>query len=231
MMLAVESLTVSYGRVRAVKGISFTVEAGEIVGLIGANGAGKSSSLLAIAGAEEAGGRILYRDESIVGISSSERVRRGLVLCPEGRHIFPELDVEENLRMGAFRRGSFREKADEVFALFPVLEERRKQVAGYLSGGEQQMLAIGRALMADPELLMLDEPSLGLAPILVDQVFEVLGRLREMGYSILLVEQNANRALQLSDRTYILETGCIVASGRSADLLADDSVRQAYLGI
>jgi branched-chain amino acid transport system ATP-binding protein len=230
-MLTVESLRVSYGRVRAVKGIDFSVEAGEIVSLIGANGAGKSSTLLALAGAIEAEGSIAYRGENIRRLGSSDRVKRGLVLCPEGRHIFPELDVEENLRMGAFRRGSYREKSGEVFELFPVLAERRSQVAGYLSGGEQQMLAIGRALMADPELLMLDEPSLGLAPILVDQVFAVLGRLREMGYSILLVEQNANRALHLSDRTYILETGRIAAGGASNDLLADDSVRRAYLGI
>ncbi len=230
-MLTVESLRVSYGRVRAVKGIDFSVEAGEIVSLIGANGAGKSSTLLAIAGAVDAEGGVAYRGEDIRRLGSSDRVKRGLVLCPEGRHIFPELDVEENLRMGAFRRGSYREKSVEVFELFPVLAERRGQVAGYLSGGEQQMLAIGRALMADPELLMLDEPSLGLAPILVDQVFAVLGRLREMGYSILLVEQNANRALHLSDRTYILETGRVVAAGASNELLADDSVRRAYLGI
>ena len=230
-MLTVESLRVSYGRVRAVKGIDFSVEAGEIVSLIGANGAGKSSTLLAIAGAVDAEGSVAYRGEDIRRLGSSDRVKRGLVLCPEGRHIFPELEVEENLRMGAFRRGSYREKSVEVFELFPVLAERRSQVAGYLSGGEQQMLAIGRALMADPELLMLDEPSLGLAPILVDQVFAVLGRLREMGYSILLVEQNANRALHLSDRTYILETGRVVATGASNDLLADDSVRRAYLGI
>ena len=230
-MLTVESLRVSYGRVRAVKGIDFSVEAGEIVSLIGANGAGKSSTLLAIAGAVDAEGSVAYRGEDIRRLGSSDRVKRGLVLCPEGRHIFPELEVEENLRMGAFRRGSYREKSVEVFELFPVLAERRSQVAGYLSGGEQQMLAMGRALMADPELLMLDEPSLGLAPILVDQVFAVLGRLREMGYSILLVEQNANRALHLSDRTYILETGRVVATGASNDLLADDSVRRAYLGI
>ncbi|MFW5744653.1 MAG: ABC transporter ATP-binding protein [Spirochaetota bacterium] len=230
-MLTVESLRVSYGRVRAVKGVDFSVQAGEIVSLIGANGAGKSSTLLALAGAIEAEGSVTYRGEDIRRLGSSDRVRRGLVLCPEGRHIFPELDVEENLRMGAFRRGSYREKSEEVFELFPVLAERLSQVAGYLSGGEQQMLSIGRALMADPELLMLDEPSLGLAPILVDQVFAVLGRLREMGYSILLVEQNANRALHLSDRTYILETGRIAAAGASNDLLADDSVRRAYLGI
>jgi branched-chain amino acid transport system ATP-binding protein len=231
MMLSVESLRVSYGRVRAVKRIGFTVGTGEIVSVIGANGAGKSSTLLAIAGAVEAEGTITYQGSDISRLTSSERVKRGLVLCPEGRHIFPELDVEENLRMGAFRRGSYREKSDEVFELFPVLKERRKQVAGYLSGGEQQMLAIGRSLMANPELLMLDEPSLGLAPILVDQVFGVLEQLRERGYSILLVEQNANRALQLSDRTYILETGSIAASGRSQQLLADDKVRRAYLGI
>ncbi|MFW5737768.1 MAG: ABC transporter ATP-binding protein [Spirochaetota bacterium] len=230
-MLTVESLRVSYGRVRAVKGIDFSVEAGEIVSLIGANGAGKSSTLLALAGAVDSEGAISYRGEDIRRLGSSDRVKRGLVLCPEGRHIFPELDVEENLRMGAFRRGSYREKSEEVFELFPVLAERLSQVAGTLSGGEQQMLAIGRALMADPELLMLDEPSLGLAPILVDQVFTVLGRLRDMGYSILLVEQNANRALHLSDRTYILETGRIAAAGASSDLLADDSVRRAYLGI
>jgi branched-chain amino acid transport system ATP-binding protein len=231
-MLKVEYLTVSYGHVKAVKAISFEVGEGEIVSVIGANGAGKSSTVMGVAGIIESGGKVTFDGVDISRMSNYGRVSRGLVLCPEGRHIFPELTVDENLKMGCYRRGKYSAGIGLVKDLFPVLKERKSQVAGYLSGGEQQMLAIGRALMSDPLLLMLDEPSLGLAPILVDQVFASLERLRqERGLSILLIEQNAYKALGISQRAYIMETGKIVLSGKSKDLLASEDVKRAYLGI
>ena len=231
MILELQDFRVTYGHVKAVKGIDLTMDEGEIVAVIGANGAGKTSTLMGVAGIVDAEGALRFDGADIAACSSVERVKRGLVLCPENRRIFPELSVEENLRMGAFRRGSYAENNGEVYELFPVLQKRRRQAAGYLSGGEQQMLAIGRALMASPRLLLLDEPSLGLAPILVDQVFEVLSTLRERGYSIVLVEQNAMKALKLSDRAYIMETGVIAHSGLSEELVSDDEVRRAYLGV
>ncbi|HOA15358.1 MAG TPA: ABC transporter ATP-binding protein [Bacillota bacterium] len=231
-MLKVENFTVSYGHVRAVKGISFEVAKGEIVTIIGANGAGKSSTVNGLAGIVESGGRVEFDGHDISRMPNYARVSKGLTLCPEGRHIFPELTVDENLRMGSYRRGSYSKGLGLVHDLFPVLKERKNQVSGYLSGGEQQMLAIGRALMADPKLLMLDEPSLGLAPILVDQVFASLERLRiEQGLSILLIEQNAFKALGISQRGYIMETGSITLEGNSKDLLESEDVKKAYLGI
>jgi len=231
-MLKVENFTVSYGHVRAVKGISFEVAKGEIVTIIGANGAGKSSTVNGLAGIVESGGKVEFDGQDISRMPNYARVAKGLTLCPEGRHIFPELTVDENLRMGSYRRGSYSKGLGLVHDLFPVLKERKNQVSGYLSGGEQQMLAIGRALMADPKLLMLDEPSLGLAPILVDQVFASLERLRaEQGLSILLIEQNAFKALGISQRGYIMETGNITLEGNSKDLLESEDVKKAYLGI
>lgn len=231
-MLKVENFAVSYGHVKAVKGISFEVAEGEIVTIIGANGAGKSSTVMGLAGIVESQGQVEFEGADISRATNFARVSKGLVLCPEGRHIFPELTVDENLKLGAYRRGSFGKSIGLVHELFPVLKERKNQVSGYLSGGEQQMLAIGRALMSDPRLLMLDEPSLGLAPILVDQVFEALDKLRrQQGLSILLIEQNAFKALGISQRAYIMETGKIALSGKSEDLLKSEDVKKAYLGI
>jgi branched-chain amino acid transport system ATP-binding protein len=231
-VLKVENFAVSYGHVKAVKGISFEVAKGEIVTIIGANGAGKSSTVMGLAGIVESSGSVEFDGEDISKNTNYSRVAKGLVLCPEGRHIFPELTVDENLKMGAYRRGAFQKSIGLVLDLFPVLKDRKNQVSGYLSGGEQQMLAIGRSLMSDPKLLMLDEPSLGLAPILVDQVFESLDRLRkEQGLSILLIEQNAFKALGISQRAYIMETGKIVLEGKSEDLLKSEDVKKAYLGI
>ncbi len=231
-MLKVENFAVSYGHVKAVKGISFEVAEGEIVTIIGANGAGKSSTVMGLAGIVEAQGKVEFDGEDISRASNFARVSKGLVLCPEGRHIFSELTVDENLKLGAYRRGSFTKSIGLVHELFPVLKERKNQVSGYLSGGEQQMLAIGRSLMSDPRLLMLDEPSLGLAPILVDQVFAALDKLRRQeGLSILLIEQNAFKALGISQRAYIMETGRVALSGKSDDLLKSEDVKKAYLGI
>ena len=231
MVLATDSFRVSYGRIAAVKGLSITVGEDEAVAVIGANGAGKTSLLAGLAGLVDFSGGATYKGGSLAGLPSAERVRRGLVLCPEGRHIFPELTVEENLRMGAFRRGRVGPGLERVNGLFPRLAERRRQTAGYLSGGEQQMLAIGRALMSEPELLMLDEPSLGLAPVMVDLVFETLAALRSEHIPILVVEQNAAKALSFADRAYILANGSLVKEGPGRELLADDDVRSAYLGI
>ncbi|HAP43832.1 MAG: ABC transporter ATP-binding protein [Spirochaetes bacterium GWD1_61_31] len=230
-MLETGDFRVSYGRITALKGVDIKVAENEAVAVIGANGAGKSSLMNGLAGIVEAQGGVLYKGADLSRLPSHQRVKRGLVLCPEGRRIFPELNVEENLRLGAYRRGAVKTGLVKVYDMFPRLAERRTQAAGYLSGGEQQMLAIGRALMAEPELLMLDEPSLGLAPVLVDQVFETLRNLRAAGIPILLVEQNAVKALAFADRAYILENGRVVMSGKGAELLADERVKQAYLGI
>ena len=231
MVLETGDFRVSYGRITALKGVDIKVAENEAVAVIGANGAGKSSLMNGLAGIVEAQGGVLYKGADLSRLPSHQRVKRGLVLCPEGRRIFPELNVEENLRLGAYRRGAVKTGLVKVYDMFPRLAERRTQAAGYLSGGEQQMLAIGRALMAEPELLMLDEPSLGLAPVLVDQVFETLRNLRAAGIPILLVEQNAVKALAFADRSYILENGRVVMSGKGAELLADERVKQAYLGI
>ena len=232
-LLKVENLNVYYGSIHAIKDISFEVNQGEIVTLIGANGAGKSTTLNTVGGLlKPKTGSIVFNDESLVGTKAHNVVRKGLALCPEGRRVFLQLSVADNLEMGAYTRPNS-EVADSiamVYDLFPRLKERYKQVAGTLSGGEQQMLAMGRAMMSDHKLLMLDEPSMGLAPILVEQIFDIIKDLHSKGTTILLVEQNAQKALSIADRAYVLETGRIVNTGTGEALLHDDSVRKAYLG-
>jgi branched-chain amino acid transport system ATP-binding protein len=233
-LLALKDLHVGYGGIHAVKGIDLTVEPGELVALIGTNGAGKTTTLKAIAGLLHAqSGRIEYSGEDINGQPSHKIARMGLALVPEGRGVFPRLTVEENLAMGAYTRNDHAEIAADVeraFGHFPRLKERRSQTAGTLSGGEQQMLAIGRALMSRPKLLLLDEPSMGLAPIMVEKIFEVIRRISAEGVTLLLVEQNARLALQVSQRGYVLEGGLVTLSGPSPSLLGNPQVRQAYLG-
>jgi branched-chain amino acid transport system ATP-binding protein len=233
-LLELNDVRVSYGAIEAVKGISFEVKAGEIVTLIGGNGAGKTTTLKTISGVKRPSeGEILFRGERIDDHRADEIVALGICQAPEGRHIFPRMSVRENLQMGAYgRRDSrtIREDFDRVFALFPVLKERHGQAGGTLSGGEQQMLAIGRALMSGPTVLMLDEPSLGLAPMLVERIFGLLREIHEQGTTILLVEQNAQMALQLADRGYVIESGEIVLSDSSKQLLGNEQVRKAYLG-
>ena len=232
-LLNVEDINVYYGSIHAIQGVSFHVDKGEIVTLIGANGAGKSTTLNTVSGLlRSRTGSITFRGESIGAVAPHAVVRKGIVQVPEGRRIFAKLTVEENLEMGAYTRSS-KELADtitDVFDRFPRLKERRRQVAGTLSGGEQQMLAIGRALLASPSLLMLDEPSMWLAPILVEQVFSIIQEIHRSGVTILLVEQNARMALSIADRGYVLETGRVVLTGPGKELLANDSVRKAYLG-
>jgi branched-chain amino acid transport system ATP-binding protein len=232
-ILEVDNLRVSYGAIEALKGVSLGLGAGEIVTLIGANGAGKSTTLRAIMGLVPAkSGEIRFRGESTRSVPTFRLVRSGLTLVPEGRAIFANLSVRENLEMGAYARrdsglaGDF----DKVFELFPRLKERQKQTAGTLSGGEQQMLAIGRALMSRPQVLLLDEPSLGLAPILVHTIFEAIEEIHRQGTPVLLVEQNANAALKHSNRAYVLETGCVALEGSSAEVAANPKVKEAYLG-
>ena len=232
-LLRVDDIHVYYGAIHAIKGISFHVDEGEIVTLIGANGAGKSTTLQTVSGLlHPRGGSITFEGQSIAGVPTHKLVARGLAHVPEGRRIFAQMTVEENLDMGAFTRpGS--EVADakaRVFDQFPRLKERRTQVAGTLSGGEQQMLAMGRALMSRPKLLMLDEPSMGLAPILVEQIFDIIRELHKAGTTILLVEQNAQMALSVADRAYVLETGRITLSGTGAELARSPEVKKAYLG-
>jgi branched-chain amino acid transport system ATP-binding protein len=232
-VLKVNDINVYYGSIHAVKGISFDVNKGEIVTLIGANGAGKSTILNSVAGLlKTRTGSIEFEGQSILGTAPHLIVSKGLAMCPEGRRIFLQMSVEENLEMGGYTRKN--QEAEQslinVYDRFPRLKERRKQQAGTLSGGEQQMLAIGRALMSRPSLLMLDEPSMGLAPILVDQIFAIIKELNESGTTILLVEQNARMALSVADRGYVLETGRIVSSASASVLLNDDAVRKAYLG-
>ena len=232
-MLKVNDLQVYYGSIHAVKGISFEVREGEIVTLIGANGAGKSTTLNTVAGLlKPRGGSIEFEGESLVGVPAHKMVSRGIALCPEGRRVFTEMSVKENLEMGAFTRSDVeaRESRKLVYDRFPRLLERKGQSAGTLSGGEQQMLAMGRALMSKPKLLMLDEPSMGLAPILVQEIFDIIKSLHEQGTTILLVEQNAQMALSIADRAYVLETGTVSMSGDADDLLHDPRVQQAYLG-
>ena len=233
MMLKAEDLNVYYGPIHAVKGVSFEVREGEIVTLIGANGAGKSTTLKTLSGLMRSrGGKIECMDKSIASTAPHKIVELGLAQVPEGRRIFTRMTVEENLDMGAFIKKNANVEADKerVFEQFPRLKERRKQVAGTLSGGEQQMLAMGRALMSDPKLLMLDEPSMGLAPILVEQVFDIIAALRKAGTTILLVEQNAEMALSIADRAYGMETGRITLSGTGEELAASEEVQKAYLG-
>ena len=232
MMLKIEDMHVYYGAIHAVKGVSFEVGEGEIVALIGANGAGKSTILKTISGLmHPRSGHITFMDKSIAHTDAYKLVRQGLAHVPEGRRIFLQMTVQENLEMGAFTQKEVsKEELDKVFELFPRLKERRKQVAGTLSGGEQQMLAMSRALMSKPKLMMLDEPSMGLAPILVDQIFSIIKELHAAGTTILLVEQNASKALEIADRAYVLETGTITLSGTGAELAQSDEVRKAYLG-
>jgi branched-chain amino acid transport system ATP-binding protein len=233
-MLKVENLVSRYGRIEALHGVSFDVAAGEIVTLVGSNGAGKTTLLRALSGVQPiAGGRIVFDGTRIEHAPAYVRVARGIAQVPEGRQIFFPLSVADNLRLGAFRRRDDRIDADldRIFALFPALAERRDQLAGGLSGGQQQMLAIGRALMAKPRLLLLDEPSMGLAPVLVDQIFDTLVALRRDGLTILLVEQNVAAALAIADRAYVLETGRIALSGEAAVLANDPRVRETYLGV
>ena len=233
-LLALDRLAVSYGGIQAVKGIDVVVGTGELVCLIGANGAGKTTTLKGICGLLPVqGGKIHYAGDDITGIRPYVLVRRGLALVPEGRGMFGALTIEENLRMGAYARRdreAIRQDSERVFALFPRLEERRRQTAGTLSGGEQQMLAIGRALMSRPRLLLLDEPSMGLAPLMVQKVFETIVAVSKEGVTILLVEQNAKLALEVSDRGYVMESGQITLAGDAARLLHDPKVRAAYLG-
>ena len=232
-ILNVENMNVYYGAIHAIKGISFHVDQGEVVTLIGANGAGKSTTLQTVSGLlRSRTGSIQFCGESISNVPSHKIVEKGLAQVPEGRRIFLQMSVEENLEMGAYTQSASGVEADleKVYAQFPRLKERRRQIAGTLSGGEQQMLAIGRALMSHPKLLMLDEPSMGLAPILVEQIFDIIRQLHAEGTTILLVEQNAQMALSVADRAYVMETGKITLSGTGAELAASDEVKKAYLG-
>ena len=232
-ILKVDNINVYYGAIHAIKGISFHVDEGEVVTLIGANGAGKSTTLQTISGLlRSRTGSIEFNGENITHLPSHKIVQRGLAQVPEGRRIFLQMTVQENLDMGAYTQSGagVNEELEKVFATFPRLAERRKQIAGTLSGGEQQMLAMGRALMSKPKLLMLDEPSMGLAPILVEQIFDIIKQLHANGTTILLVEQNAQMALSVADRAYVLETGKISLSGTGKELAESDSVRKAYLG-
>ena len=232
-ILKVENMNVYYGAIHAIKGISFHVDQGEVVTLIGANGAGKSTTLQTVSGLlRSRTGSIEFCGENISNVPSHKIVEKGLAQVPEGRRIFLQMSVEENLEMGAYTQSASGVEADleKVYAQFPRLKERRRQIAGTLSGGEQQMLAIGRALMSHPKLLMLDEPSMGLAPILVEQIFDIIRQLHESGTTILLVEQNAQMALPVADRAYVMETGKITLSGTGAELAASDQVKKAYLG-
>lgn len=234
-MLKIENLHVHYGGIHALQGISLEVPDGQIVTLIGANGAGKSTTLRAISGiVRPSEGRILFQDEDITGIEAHKIVEMGIAMVPEGRRVFTDMSVLENLYLGAHTRNDpegIREDLEWVFDLFPRLKERISQSAGTLSGGEQQMLSVGRALMSRPKLLMMDEPSLGLAPILVEQVFGIIERIHKEGRTILLIEQNAHAALQVADYGYILETGRIVLEGPGKELAENDEVRKAYLGV
>jgi branched-chain amino acid transport system ATP-binding protein len=236
-LLELDGVAVHYGRIQALEGVSVTVEDGEIVALIGANGAGKTTTMRAISGIRPlSAGRIVFDGEDITRLRADLRVRRGICQAPEGRGVFPGLTVLENLDMGAYTRKdrrapAYREDLDRVFELFPRLAERRNQAGGTLSGGEQQMVAIGRALMARPRVLLLDEPSMGLAPQIIQQIFRIISDINEAGTTVLLVEQNASQALALAHRAYVLETGRVVQHGTGRQLLEDPAVRNAYLGV
>ena len=232
-ILKVSDINVYYGALHAIKGVSFEVNPGEVVTLIGANGAGKSTTLQTVSGLlHSRTGSIEFLGENLMGVPAHKVVAKGLAQVPEGRRVFLQMTVEENLEMGAYTRsgGDIDADLEKVYAYFPRLMERRRQIAGTLSGGEQQMLAMGRALMSRPKLLMLDEPSMGLAPILVEQIFKIIQTLHEAGTTILLVEQNAQAALSIADRGYVLETGKIVTSGTGTELLASPEIKKAYLG-
>ena len=232
-MLQFDNVSTFYGKIQALHGVSVQVNRGEIVTLIGANGAGKSTLLMTLCGTPRAhGGSIRYEGEELVGQETAQIMRKGIAVVPEGRRVFARLTVEENLAMGGFftEKDGYDRQLDKVLGLFPRLKERYAQRAGTMSGGEQQMLAIGRALMSQPRLLLLDEPSLGLAPIIIQQIFEIIEQLRQDGVTVFLVEQNANQALKLADRGYVLENGRIVMQDSGAELLANPDVRKAYLG-
>lgn len=231
-ILQIKDLTVAYGGIEAVRGISFDVPRGEIVTLIGANGAGKSTTLKCISGlVKPRHASIIYEEHEIVGKSPDNIVKDGIVMVPEGRRVFPNLTVKENLKIGAYlRRDSLDDDFKYVYSLFPRLKEREWQMAGTLSGGEQQMLAVGRALMSHPRVIMMDEPSLGLAPLVVKGIFDIIREINKNGITVLLIEQNANMALKTADYAYVLETGSITLSGTGADLLVNEAVKKAYLG-
>ena len=232
-MLEVSNINVYYGSIHAIKGITFEVNAGEIVTLIGANGAGKSTTLQTVSGLlRSKTGSITFNGKSLGSVPAHKIVSMGIAHVPEGRRIFQQMTVEENIEMGAYTRpgSEYAERVENVFEHFPRLKERRKQIAGTLSGGEQQMLAMGRAMMSKPELLMLDEPSMGLSPILVDEIFEIIKAFHKDGTTILLVEQNANKSLAISDRAYVLENGKIVLTGSGKELMQSEEIKKAYLG-
>ena len=232
-MLVLEDVHTHYGKIEALHGVSVEVKKGEIVSLIGANGAGKTTLLMTVCGSPQASaGRVILEGRDITNDATSNIMRSGIAIVPEGRRVFPGLTVEENLHMGGFfnTKSEIRKSQDHVYELFPRLKEREHQRAGTMSGGEQQMLAIGRALMSKPRMIILDEPSLGLAPIIIQQIFEIIGQLREEGITVFLVEQNAHQALSLADRGYVLETGSLAVQGPAEALLADDALRRAYLG-
>jgi branched-chain amino acid transport system ATP-binding protein len=231
-MLTVIDAVVRYGSIEALHGVSFNVEQGEIVTLLGANGAGKSTTLRMISGLHPpSSGSITYEGRDLTKIKAHELVDMGISHVPEGRHVFPTMTVEENLEMGAFRRkGPLGDDMEAIYEQFPILKDRRKQLGANLSGGEQQMLAIGRALMSKPQLLLLDEPSMGLAPMIVETIFSIIAQIRDSGTTVFVVEQNATQALRLADRGYVMENGRIVFGGKAADLLHDERVRAVYLG-
>ena len=234
-LLELKDVVLTYGKIEALHGISVTVDEGEVVALIGANGAGKTSTMRAVSGVRGLhAGSVTFDGQDVSRLRADQRMRQGLCLAPEGRGIFPGMTVTENLDMGAYTRRDktgIRSDFERVFGLFPRLDERKKQIAGTMSGGEQQMLAIGRALMSRPKLLLLDEPSMGLAPMLIQQIFSIIKEINGQGTTVLVVEQNAKQALTLADRAYVLETGNIVKSGTGAELLDDASIREAYLGV
>ncbi len=233
-MLAVDNLSVHYGGIHALQGVSLEVPEGKVVTLIGANGAGKSTTLRSIIGlVKSSGGTVSWNGETLTGMATKDIVERGVVLVPEGRHVFPNLTIEENIILGAYARNdrtAINRDRERVFGLFPRLRERLKQKAGTLSGGEQQMLAVGRAMMTAPKLLMMDEPSLGLAPLVVKMIFDIIREINKEGTTVLLIEQNAKAALEVADYGYVLETGRILFDGPGRQLLSDDRVRKAYLG-
>lgn len=234
VMLQVENMEVCYGLIRALKGISFTVNRGEIVSLIGANGAGKTTTLHTVTGLlRSKSGRIIYKGQDITKVPAHKIVSMGMVHVPEGRRVFKDLSVLDNLKLGAYTRrdpAEYSENLKTVYELFPRLDERKNQLAGTLSGGEQQMLAIGRALMSNPEMIVMDEPSMGLSPLLVSEVFNIIETVHKRGITVLLVEQNSKRALAISDRAYVLETGNITMEGKASDLANDERIKKAYLG-
>ena len=232
-MLKVEDLHVYYGSIHAIKGVSFEVNEGEIVTLIGANGAGKSTTLNTVAGLmKPRSGAITFEGQQVAGMPASKIVPQGMALCPEGRRVFQQMTVRENLEMGGYTRpaGEISASLDNVFERFPRLKERHRQIAGTLSGGEQQMLAMGRAMMSSPRMIMLDEPSMGLSPILVEEIFSIIREIHQNGTTVLLVEQNAQMALSIADRAYVLETGKVVLQGDAHEMLDNQDVRRAYLG-